>query len=79
MISHYTVEGQPGTWSDHSSLESAIQRAQQLGVRLVHSIEYTVVERGPNRGHSGVSRRVAWASDDCPACLLPASWQWCGQ
>jgi hypothetical protein len=70
---HYTVEGEPGTWSTHQELDSAIEQAQKLGVSLVHSVDYVTVERGANRGHSGVRRRLAWAAPDCSDCLLPGA------
>ena len=67
-IDHYTVEGEPGTWSRHDGIDEAIQRAKALGVPLVKSVAY-------DRDTGGVDVRVAWASVDCPLCLLPDAWQ----
>ncbi len=64
----YSVEGEPGTWSRHADIESAIVRAKELGVPVVHSVRSTAHRSGA----TGIDKRVVWASLNCPECLLPA-------
>lgn len=50
---HYSVEGEPGTWTTHQELGEAFARAKQLGLTQVWGVRYTVHASG----QSGVDKR----------------------
>lgn len=56
--SHYTVEGEPGTWTTHTTLPDAIERAKSIGVSTVWGVRYTTTRRGI----TGVDKRVVWSA-----------------